>query len=175
MVFAIHQHESATGIHMSPPSYLSPHPTPLGCHRAPALGSLPYIAYSHWLSTLATWVKSQLNEEGPDAGKDWGREKRVTEDDMVGWHHQLNGHEFEHTLGDSEGQGSLLCCSPWGWKVSHHWTTKQQSILHMVVYLYHCCSLPSIFEDSVVIPEVRQWAESFTYIPPRYLWNNHKK
>ena len=33
---------------------------------------------------------------------------------MVGWHHQLNGHEFEQTLGDSEGQGSLACCSPWG-------------------------------------------------------------
>ena len=37
---------------------------------------------------------------------------------MVGWHHQLNGHEFEQTLGDSEGQGSLVCCSPWGCKVS---------------------------------------------------------
>ena len=39
-----------------------------------------------------------------------------TENDMVGWHHQLNGHEFEQTLGDSEGQGSLACCSPWGHK-----------------------------------------------------------
>ena len=40
----------------------------------------------------------------------------MTEDKMVGWHHQLNGHEFEQTLGDSEGQGSLACCSPWGCK-----------------------------------------------------------
>ena len=40
----------------------------------------------------------------------------VTDDEMVGWHHQLNGHEFEHTQGDSEGQGSLVCCSPWGHK-----------------------------------------------------------
>ena len=40
----------------------------------------------------------------------------VTEDEMVGWHHQLNGHEFEQTLGDSEGQGSLVSCSPWGHK-----------------------------------------------------------
>ena len=48
----------------------------------------------------------------PDAGKDWGQEERgATEDKMVGWHHQLNGHEFEQTLGDSEGQGSLVCCS----------------------------------------------------------------
>ena len=45
-------------------------------------------------------------------------EKGVTEDEMVGWHHQLNGHEFEQTLGDSEGQGSLECCSPWGHKES---------------------------------------------------------
>ena len=40
----------------------------------------------------------------------------MTEDEMVGWHHQLNGHEFEQTLGDSKGQGSLLCCNPWGHK-----------------------------------------------------------
>ena len=40
----------------------------------------------------------------------------MAEDEMVGWHHQLNGHEFEQTPGDGEGQGSLLCCSPWGHK-----------------------------------------------------------
>ena len=40
----------------------------------------------------------------------------MTENEMVGWHHQLNGHEFEQTLGDGEGQGSLVCCSPWGHK-----------------------------------------------------------
>ena len=38
----------------------------------------------------------------------------MAENEMVGWHHQLNGHESEQTLGDSEGQGSLACCSPWG-------------------------------------------------------------
>ena len=43
-------------------------------------------------------------------------EKRATEDGMVEWHHQLNGHEFEQVLKDSEGQGSLACCSPWGLK-----------------------------------------------------------
>ena len=40
----------------------------------------------------------------------------MAEDEMVGWHHRLNGHEFEQTLGESEGQGSLACCSPWGLK-----------------------------------------------------------
>ena len=42
----------------------------------------------------------------------------MTEDEMVGWHQRLNGHEFEQTLGDGEGQGSLVCCSPWGHKES---------------------------------------------------------
>ena len=44
------------------------------------------------------------------------RRKGATEDEMVGWHHRLNGHEIEQALGDSEGQGSLVCCSPWGHK-----------------------------------------------------------
>ena len=43
----------------------------------------------------------------------------MTEDKMVGWHHRLNGHKFEQALGDSEGQGSLECCSPWGRRVRH--------------------------------------------------------
>ena len=62
-------------------------------------------------------AKSQLIGKDPDAGKDWGQEEKgTTEDEMVGWHHRLNGHEFEQTPGDSEGQGSLECCSPWGQK-----------------------------------------------------------
>ena len=61
--------------------------------------------------------KSRLIGKVPDAGKDGGQEeKRVTEDEMIGWHHGLNGHEFEQTPGDSEGQESLTCCSPWGCK-----------------------------------------------------------
>ena len=52
-----------------------------------------------------------------DAGKDWGQEdKGTTENEVVGWHHQLDGHEFEQTLGDGEGQGSLACCNPCGHK-----------------------------------------------------------
>ena len=54
-------------------------------------------------------------------------EKETTEDEMVGWHHRLNGHEFEQTPGDSEGHGSLLCCSPWGEKEldTTEWLNKQ--------------------------------------------------
>ena len=65
-------------------------------------------------------VKNRLIKDR-DAGKDLRQEeKRATEDEMVGWHHQLNGHEFEQTPGDSEGQGTLACCSPWGGKVGHN-------------------------------------------------------
>ena len=63
-------------------------------------------------------AKSRLIGKDPDAGKDCGQEKRVTEDEMVGWHYPLNEHEFQKTLGDSEGQGSLVCCSSWGRKES---------------------------------------------------------
>ena len=57
-------------------------------------------------------VKSQLTDKDSDAGTDWRQEKKgATEDEMVRWHHQLNGHEFEQTPGNSEGRGSLACCS----------------------------------------------------------------
>ena len=62
-------------------------------------------------------VKSQFIRKDPDTGRDWRQEeKEMTEDEMVGWHHWLNGHEFEQTLRDGEGQGSLACYSPWGRK-----------------------------------------------------------
>ena len=50
----------------------------------------------------------------------------MTEDEMVGWQHRLNGHEFEQALGDGEGQDSLACCSPWGCRVGHDLVTEQQ-------------------------------------------------
>ena len=62
-------------------------------------------------------ISSQLTGKDPDAGKDLGQEEKgSTEDEILGWHHQLKGHESEQTLGDSEGQGILACCSPWGHK-----------------------------------------------------------
>ena len=57
--------------------------------------------------------------ERPNAGKDWSQEKKgMTEDEMVRWHHRLNGHEFEQAPGVGDGQGGLACCSPWGRKAS---------------------------------------------------------
>ena len=59
------------------------------------------------------------------AGKDWGQEEKgMTEDKMVGWHHWLNGHEFEQALGVGDRQGSLVCYSPWGRRVRHDWATE---------------------------------------------------
>ena len=66
---------------------------------------------------------------GPNAGKDWRQEEKgVTEDEMVGWHHWLNGHELKQTLGASEGQGSLACCSSWGCQESDIATEQQNEI-----------------------------------------------
>ena len=64
-------------------------------------------------------VKSRLIGKDPDAGKDWRQEEKgMTDDEMVGWHHQLNGHECEQAPWDTEGQGSLVCCSLLGCKES---------------------------------------------------------
>ena len=70
-------------------------------------------------------AKSQLIGKDPDTGKDWRQEEKgTTEDEMVGWHYRLNGHEFEQASGVGEGQGSLAYCSPWGRRVRHDWVTK---------------------------------------------------
>ena len=62
-------------------------------------------------------AKNWLIGKDPDAGKDWGQEEKgMTEGEMVGWYHQLDGHEFEQAPGVGDGQGSLVCCSPWGLK-----------------------------------------------------------
>ena len=72
-------------------------------------------------------VNRQLIRKDPNAGKDCGwEEKGATEDEMVGWHHQLNGHEFKQTLGDSGGQGSLVHCSSWSHRVGQDLVTEQQ-------------------------------------------------
>ena len=64
-------------------------------------------------------AKSCLIGKNSDAGRDWGQEeKEMTEDEMAGWHHQLDGHEFNSTPGVGDGQGGLACCDSWGHKES---------------------------------------------------------
>ena len=71
------------------------------------------------LQNFGHLMQSRLTGKDPDARKDSRQEEKgMTEGEMVGWHHRLNGHEFEQTPRHSEGQGSLACCSPWGHKES---------------------------------------------------------
>ena len=76
-----------------------------------------HLEYSLEAEAPILWppdARGRLTRKDPDAGKDRRQEEKgMTGDEIVGWHHQLNGHVFEQTLGDSEGQGSLVCCSPW--------------------------------------------------------------
>ena len=81
-------------------------------------------------------VKSWLIWKDPDAGKDWRREEKgIIEDEMVGWHHRLNGHESEQALRVGDGQGSLACCSPWGCKESNmsDWTELNGEKMQQIV------------------------------------------
>ena len=83
-----------------------------------------------WLSDVKNW----LIWKDPDAGKNWRQEEKgMTEDETVGWHHRLDGHEFEQALGVGDGKGSLACCSPWGHKESDttewlDWTDPQLNL-----------------------------------------------
>ena len=137
----------------------------------------------HWIfiaktdakaEALILWppdAKSRLIRKDSDAGKDWGQEEKwTTEDEMVEWHHWLNGHEFEQTLGVGDGQGSLACCSPWGHEESDttewlNWTELRQMkrnyciviIGHLALYEYI-----SSFGDGLFIKKI---LETFDYHP----------
>ena len=81
-------------------------------------------------------AKNWLTGKDPDAGKDWRQEKGMTEDEMLGWHHSLNGQEFEQAPG-VDGQGSLACCSPWDRKESDSTERLNWKVLiNTVVYRY---------------------------------------
>ena len=89
--------------------------------------------------------KDRLIGKEPDAGKDWRQKgKGMIEDEMVGWHYQLNGHEFEQAPGVGDGQGSLVCCSPWGCKELDttewlNWTSLNFDDSERLKNLAECC------------------------------------
>ena len=100
------------------------------------------------------WRVNSLGKN-PDAGKDWGQEEKgTTEDEMVGWHHQLTGHEFEQAPGDGEGRGSLVCRSPWGHKESDttEWlnNNKNKEMFHILELLISLDYLRALFISLVV-------------------------
>ena len=93
-------------------------------------------------------AKNWLIGKDPDAGKDWRQaEKGMTEDEMVGWHHWLDGYEFEQALEVGDGQGGLVCCGPWGHKESD--TTEW---LNWIECSHHGCMF---LKDSSIILQCR--------------------
>ena len=106
-------------------------------------------------------AESWLIGKDPDAGKDWGqKEKGTTEDEMVGWHHRLDGHGFGWTPGVGDGQGGLVCCSPWGRKESDtterlNWTELNKNC-HAKIRgaKQRQCGIPTIFWFSLKISKI---------------------
>ena len=122
--------------------------SPLDCKEIKPVnpkGNQPWIFIDAEAETPILWppdTKSRFSGKASDAEKDWRETEKVpAEDEMVGWHNQLNAHEFEQTPGDSEGRESLVCCSPWGRKESdmteqlnNNNSTKCYFILFFLVY-----------------------------------------
>ena len=101
-------------------------------------------------------AKNWLIWKDPDAGKDWGQEEKgTTEDEMVGWHHWLDGHGFWWTPGVGDGQGGLACCRPWGCKESDttelNWTdlwVLRFEVFFLFVYIFLCTTFFFFFNLS---------------------------
>ena len=98
-------------------------------------------------------VKSWLISKDPDAGKDWRQEEKgTTEDEIVEWHHWLNGHEFEHAPGDGEGQGKpSVLQSMESQRAGHDWVTEQQQLYHNLIPAPLQCPINSLPLYSLVL------------------------
>jgi len=126
-------------------------------------------------------AKSWLIGKDSDAGRDWGQEeKRMTEDEMAGWHHWLDGRESEWTLGVGDGQGGLACCDSWGRRVRHNWVTelnwterdyKLTLIDSCLIFLCACLSLQGTL-FSMFLCKVRwKWSQwQSLIITSTWLW-----
>ena len=122
-------------------------PTHFSSIKSP-LAPKVYLSHTHTHTHTPQWLKlecSTINAHRYFAGKDWRQEEKgMTEDEMVGWHHQLNGHEFEQGLGVGDGQGSLACCSPCGCKESGmteqlNWTDSERLYPNRrLIFLFSC-------------------------------------
>ena len=97
-------------------------------------------------------AKSWLIGKDPNAGRDWGQEKKeMTEDEIAGWHHQLDAHEFGWTPGVGDGQGGLACCESWGHKESA--TTEQLNWTEGILEYLHYKSFTFVKQRSCIIVE----------------------
>ena len=120
-----------------------------------------------WPSDTKIW----LTGKDPNVGEDWGQEETgVAEDEMVGWHHWLNGHKFEQILGDSGGQGSLVCCSSWGRKELD--TTWQLKYVFLTVGWGSKATILEMIEESekkntsLLLNETSKSLKTFMFPPP---------
>ena len=137
--------------------------SPLDCKEVKPVnpkGNQPWVLIGRTdaeAEALILWLpdaKSWLIGKDPDAGRDRGKKQEwTTEDEMVGWHHWLNGREFEKTPADGEGQGSLVCCSPWCHRVRHDLATEQQRELTKRTNFY--ILYQEILIDSELDPQAR--------------------
>ena len=101
--------------------------SPLDCKEIKPVNPRKWVLIIHWKDWWWSWnanplpadAKSSLIRNDPDAGQDWKQEKGMAEDEMVGWHHRLNGHEFEQAPGVGDVVGNLVCYSTWGHKESN--------------------------------------------------------
>ena len=118
--------------------------SPLDCKEINPKENQPWIFIGRTDAEAETpifWspdAKSWLIRKDPDAGTDWRQEEKgITEEEIVGWYHWLDGHEFEQAPGVGDGQGSLACCSPWGRKESDtiEWLNWTESDYHTLLWL----------------------------------------
>ena len=163
--------------------------SPLGCKEIKPVnpkGNQPWIFIRRtdaeaeapilWPPDMKSWVIGK----DPDTGKDRGHEEKgATENEMIGWHHWLSGHEFEQTVADSEGRGSLAWCSPWSHKESDMTEQLNNKIYTKIIYVYVCvcvwiyvcvcvCVWKSLSHWVGKIPCKRKWQPIPVLLPGKF-------
>ena len=123
----------------------------------------------NWTELNWTDVKNWLTKKVmlfPDAGKDWRQEdKGTTEDEMVGWHHWLDGHGSEWTLGVGDRQGGLTCCDSWGCRVGHNWATELTDCWFTILHSFQMYTVVSQEFLYIILhlSYVKYWLYSLCY------------
>ena len=123
-------------------------------------------------------TKSWLIGKDSDAGRDWGQEEKgTTEDEMAGWHHQLNGHVFRWTPGVGDAQGGLACCDSWGHKESNttewlNWTELNWGYFcfYLFVYIHSCKIIPALLIEKITPSQFNFFGISVKYKLTIYMY-----